>query len=309
MNKMSKLKQSAFTFILVITCFVCSPWIYHKIWENSKEKKVKTNGAPPVVDIHRTDQQPVTPASDPQQQPSTEQTEQNVPADSTENATVTTASSAEGESDTSTTSTTVTTQAAFNTVEVDPAYFNDALFIGDSRTVGIRDYGTLKNADYFCEEGLASSGALSAYVDGNTLEGVLSSKTYGKVYIMLGINEVGNDFEYTLAAFRRIVDTVRRLQPNAVIYLHGNLHVSLSAETSAISNERINYLNSGIAAMADNQKIFYIDINPVFDDEYGALREECTGDGIHVLGMYYQNWCDWLCLNAIGNTDTAFTHN
>lgn len=33
----------------------------------------------------------------------------------------------------------------------DMAYFDDALFIGDSRTVGIAEYGYLENADYFAD--------------------------------------------------------------------------------------------------------------------------------------------------------------
>ena len=39
-------------------------------------------------------------------------------------------------------------------IAVNTGYFNDALFIGDSRTVGIATYGTLKNADYFARVGM-----------------------------------------------------------------------------------------------------------------------------------------------------------
>ena len=37
----------------------------------------------------------------------------------------------------------------------DSSYFDDALFIGDSRTVGLCEYGTLKNADYFASTGMS----------------------------------------------------------------------------------------------------------------------------------------------------------
>lgn len=37
----------------------------------------------------------------------------------------------------------------------DASYFDDALFIGDSRTSGLESYGTLKNADYFCFVGMS----------------------------------------------------------------------------------------------------------------------------------------------------------
>ena len=47
------------------------------------------------------------------------------------------------------TSTPEPTPLQFTTV--DASYFDDALFIGDSRTVGIAEYGSLKNATYFAD--------------------------------------------------------------------------------------------------------------------------------------------------------------
>lgn len=48
--------------------------------------------------------------------------------------------------------------------QVDLSYFDDALFIGDSRTVGLRDYsvGNLKNATFFCHEGMSAPRATSS---------------------------------------------------------------------------------------------------------------------------------------------------
>ena len=83
---------------------------------------------------------------------------------------------------------------------VDASYFDDALFIGDSRTVGIAEYGSLKNATYFADVGLnvyvAQTKAIAVKNVGTvTLPQLLSQKTFGKVYIMLGINELGNDLD------------------------------------------------------------------------------------------------------------------
>lgn len=38
---------------------------------------------------------------------------------------------------------------------VDADYFDDALMIGDSRTVGLKEYGTLGNATFYCDSGLS----------------------------------------------------------------------------------------------------------------------------------------------------------
>ena len=137
-------------------------------------------------------------------------------------------------------------------------------------------------------------------VDGGTISDKLSSKEYGKIYVMLGINEVANDTEYTITQFRSLLETIREYQPDAVIYLEGNLHVTIAAQTENITNEGIDALNYKLSELADeNENVYFININEVFDDETGSLTPEFTSDGIHVLGKYYETWCDWFCANTV----------
>jgi len=138
---------------------------------------------------------------------------------------------------------------------VDASYFDDALFIGDSRTVGIAEYGNLKNATYFADVGLnvyvAQTKAVAVKNVGTvTLPQLLSQKTFGKVYIMLGINELGNDLDDITAKFSSLIDAVRAAQPNAIVYVEANLHVgpSRSSTDATFNNPRINRLNEKLAA-------------------------------------------------------------
>lgn len=279
---MNKFKQCTYTLILIITCLIVSPKIYKQIWDTSKEKKKAENYKPPIIEPN----QPAAP-----QQPETTQPSGN-PDTSGINSNVTTAPNSPVQS----TDPTVTENADFypTYVESAPSYFDDALFIGDSRTVGIRDYGTLTNATYYCDVGLSAS-----KLDKAAIASVVGGKSFGKIYIMLGINEVGNDFEYTVSKFRAIVDAIKEYQPNAMIYLNANLHVTAAAQQAGITNERIDYLNGKIKEFADNKNIFYIDVNPVFDDGSGNLHPDCTGDGVHVFASYYKTWCEWLCKNTV----------
>ena len=170
---------------------------------------------------------------------------------------------------------------------VDTSYFDDALFIGDSRTVGIAEYGSLKNATYFADVGLnvyvAQTKAIAVKNVGTvTLPQLLSQKTFGKVYIMLGINELGNDLDDITAKFSSLIDTVRAAQPDAIIFVEANLHVgpSRSSTDATFNNPRIDKLNEKLAALADGKTIIYIDINELFDDENGnhpCLRQVRPG--------------------------------
>ena len=272
---MSRFKQGIYTIILLITCFVASPFIYKQIWKNSTAKASKTTIKPPVAATQPgTSAQPAAPNATTQPTPEGE-----------------TAPAAEQPTEPA------AIQSQF--VQSGPEYFDDALFIGDSRTVGIRDYGTLKNADYFCNVGLSAYQIDKTTENGKTVWTVLNEKKYAKIYVMLGINEVGNDIEYTASAYRKLIDGIKEVQPDAIIYIQANLHVTSAYENNVINNERINMLNEKLSELADNTKVFFINANSIFDDEYGALPSESSSDGVHFLAKYYSIWCDWLCQNTV----------
>lgn len=295
---MNRFKQCTYTVILLLTCLVASPMIFKQIWTNSEKKKKEVVVGTAEIDITKG------------MTTSAAQQSGGAPA-----ATTPAATAAPGETlDTNAALAVETTTAApqpaaqsFQFVESDISYLNDALFIGDSRTVGLEENSKiteLTDADFFCDVGLASHAALSSAESG-TLGSMLESNNYGKIYIMLGINEVGNNFDTTMSNYSELVNIIRQKAPNAIIYIEANLRVAEYAQTGGITNERINTLNSMMQALADNQHIFYIDINPIFDDGYGNLREDVTPDGIHVQGKYTINWRDWLCLNTVQINSTS----
>lgn len=196
------------------------------------------------------------------------------------------------------------TYTGFKTVSA--AYFNDALFIGDSRTVGLRDYGNIKNASYFCDVGMSSFNIYSRKVNVKglgtvTFSQLLSKKQFKKVYIMLGINEIGSGLTTIANKYTNIVKDIRKNQPNAIIYVEANLHVSKKKNDSSkvFTNDRINTLNGYMAALANNQTIFYIDINEYFDDSNGNLTASYTSDGVHPYAKYYKEWTNWIMKHAV----------
>ena len=81
---------------------------------------------------------------------------------------------------------------------VDADYFSDALFIGDSRTVGLSEYCAEldEQATFYGKTSLSIYEAKNkAFVKTSggkvTLAKALEGKDYKKVYIMVGINEIG----------------------------------------------------------------------------------------------------------------------
>ena len=185
-------------------------------------------------------------------------------------------------------------------------YFDDALFIGDSRTVGISEYGDLNNAIFFANTGMSVYNVFEKNVSvpqvGKLkLEQLLTYKKFGKIYIMLGINELGYNQEKTLKKYKDLLKFIQEKQSNAIIYIEANLHVTAerSNKDKTINNININKINNEISKLADNEKIFFIDVNEKFDDENGNLSSNYTQDNVHIYAKYYKEWSDWLSQNAV----------
>ena len=189
------------------------------------------------------------------------------------------------------------------------SYFNDAVFLGDSRTLGISDYAGLDEADFYCDSGmmlfkLLAPEGVTYQKTGNKedLTQVLQQKQYGKVYIMLGMNELGyGNTEMYLEQYRKVVDQIREWQPDAIIYIMANLHVSRSKNNpeTEFNNININDKNAASASLANGIDIFYLDANPLFTDEEGFLNADWTFDGVHLYAQHYDVWREFLLEHAV----------
>lgn len=192
---------------------------------------------------------------------------------------------------------------------VDVSWYNDALFIGDSRTVGLRDYVRLGSADYFCDVGMSVFNYKNKTLSDvgfspRSLEALLLSKQYGKVLICLGINECGYPQDSLIRAYAELVAMVRQLQPDATIVLQGIMTVGYKKAHSEwyFHPSNLFAINARIAAMADNVHIYYIDVNTAFADSNGYLPDELSGDGTHLYVKCYPYWVDWISctVNQLG---------
>ena len=193
---------------------------------------------------------------------------------------------------------------------VDDSYFDDAVFIGDSRTVGMYEYGGLEETSTF----YASTG-LTIYkmfdsaivsVPGQkkkiTVEEALSGKQFAKIYLMIGINEMGTGtVESFMKAYGEAVQHLQELQPDAVIYLQAIMKVTTerSEQGDYINNEGIEARNEEIAKLADDRKIFFLDVNPEICDETGGMVASYTYDGVHLKAQYIPIWLDYLKAHAV----------
>ena len=195
--------------------------------------------------------------------------------------------------------------------QVQDSYFDDALFIGDSRTVGLYEYGGFQESTtFFAKTSLTiydlfeEPEKFARLSDGKkaTLEEALTERKFGKIYIMLGINELGRGTtESFFNVYADAVNRIRMLQPDAVIFIQGIMRVGEEKNNTdkIFNNTNINERNQAISLMADNRTIFYLEVNDAVCDENGNLISEYTFDQIHLKAKYYQLWKDYLFAHGI----------
>ena len=202
------------------------------------------------------------------------------------------------------------TQPAPETAAVDDSWFDDVVFMGDSRTDGLRLYGGIPGADFIQSTGITVFDVgtkQSIRIDGQkyTMMQALGLKQYGKVYVMLGVNELGYFNDQAFAdAYSQMVDDIRAIQPNAVIYLQNLVSVNpekckANNQPYYVTNEKIAVYNDIIADIAEEKHAVLVDVNAALVDETGILPAEGTTDGVHFTKDYYVKWYDYLKIHTV----------
>lgn len=184
---------------------------------------------------------------------------------------------------------------------VSQSYFNDAVFLGDSRTVGLSLYSGWDNCDYLCDVGMTIYDCLDRDIEykntsHTTAREILTTNKYGKVYIMLGINECGSKLDTWIAKYSEVIDQIHSWQPDAIIVVQSVMCVGAqkSASHPSINNPNIHKRNARLAELANDFYIYYLDINPAVCDADGNLTEGYSFDQVHLYAKYYKLWCEYL---------------
>lgn len=193
---------------------------------------------------------------------------------------------------------------------VDNRYFQDAAFVGDSRTDGFLIYSGIG-----CGKNLTSNGlsifkleekkALTIGGEAYTLLEALALEQYGKVYLSLGVNELGYyDDEGFYRSYCDAIDHIRRLQPRAVIYIQGLIplnegRIAASTGRTYLTNEHLRVYNDLMRKAAEEKQAVFLDLYTEFVDENGELPADASQDGVHLGKEYCRRWLDYLKTHTV----------
>ena len=194
---------------------------------------------------------------------------------------------------------------------VDDSWFEAAVFLGDSRTEGLQLYSGITTGTFFWEWGMSvfkvdDTGHRKVVVNGEkmTLMEALSTGTWNKVYIMLGINDLGYPAQSYQEALAEVVDQVREIQSDAVIYLQTMPPVNESlAQANGIAyyinNENVKAFNDAITQVAQEKQVVLLDTASCLTDSQGQLPADMSSDGVHFKKAGYQTWLEYLKCHTV----------
>ncbi len=189
---------------------------------------------------------------------------------------------------------------------VSSSYFDDAAFIGDSLTVGMKLYDVMENAEVLASVGIGLDTIFTKQAikqpDGSmlTVFDALEKAQSKKVYIMLGANSLMSSHDYLIDRYGKLVDEVKTRTPeDAIIYVQSILPINepkfrKNYPKNTTTNADIDNFNALLCQMAEQRGVYYLDVASAFKDENGALSDAVTSDGMHIASDQYVIWIDYL---------------
>lgn len=190
---------------------------------------------------------------------------------------------------------------------VEASYFADTVFLGDSRTEGLYLYGKMTEGKFLYAVGATSESVFTKRTQ-TTSKGkvpmldALADMNCGKVYIMLGVNELGWPRTETFHdQYGKVIDRVRQDHPDATVVIQSLLPVSAAqdAKGTYVNNRRILEFNDVLMTLAQEKNCLYLNVAEAVTGEDGCLRPELTSDGVHLNTAGCALWRDYLMCHPI----------
>ena len=190
--------------------------------------------------------------------------------------------------------------------EADDEWFSDALILGNSLAGGLLQYGGIESCDYAYCNGVSVFGLSEADLtlrDGKatSLTKVLNAKTYGKIFLVFGTNEMAAGTEQFYNYYCALIDVIRKYQPEAIIYAHNTppVNESMVESPDSFNNTNVVKTNEVISRVAVDKSLKIVDLYGLIADINGSLPKDATWDGIHFQMPIYESWGQFLRLAAL----------
>ena len=225
-------------------------------------------------------------------------------------------------SDTSTPETPDQTESPAAQDNVEWGWFDDAVFIGDSVSLKLKNYVTkqrqsdpnfMGGAQFLTSGSLGSANALWEVSEKSVhpnfqgekmlLEESVPLTGAKKIYIMLGTNDIAvYGIDSSVENMSALLDRILAATPDAAVYVQSATPICEGAEKKLLNNDNLEIYNEKLAQLCQEKGYTFVNVASVLRDENGFLpREYCSdpdGMGIHFTDVACELWIDYLRSDA-----------
>lgn len=188
-------------------------------------------------------------------------------------------------------------------IALDDSYFDDAVFIGDSRMQGFRNLSGITKGSFVTAIGMQLENfytdAQIATAAGNvTVLDALKNINYSKIYMMIGTNELGAyDMTQVGESYRKVLSDIKKLSSSAdpIVYIYSVIYVDEPLVTTGdyVNNTNVDTVNTEILKMCQEEGYHYINLNEILSNGYHGLISGAADDGIHLNTDYCKKWLEY----------------
>lgn len=194
-------------------------------------------------------------------------------------------------------------------------WFSDAVFVGDSITLGWKNYNNLMlkeqgdffgNTRFFCEGSYGVRNALVP-ISSESLHPVYGgSKRYiwdavslmkaKKVFLLFGLNDITLlGVDGTAEKFEELINKIVEVNPGVRIHIISAMYMYKGSEREKLNNKNIYLLNQKLAALCNRRSWEFVNIASHLIDENGFVPDEYSSDHyVHQTYKAYEVWADVL---------------
>ena len=208
----------------------------------------------------------------------------------------------------------------------DWSWFDDAVFVGDSVSLKLKNYVTKMrqtDPDFFGKAQFLTSGSLGS---GNALWDVSGESVHPsfrgekmlledsipltgakKVYIMLGTNDIGlYGIDGAIENMTTLLERILTNAPDVSIYIQSATPICQGAEKKNLNNANMELYDSKLQSLCEEKGYHFVDVASVMRDENGFLPLDYCSDpeglGIHFTDLACEIWLNYLRTDAQSRT-------
>ena len=185
---------------------------------------------------------------------------------------------------------------------VDSAFFDDAVFIGDSVTLKLSYYAVssgklgkaqfLTRGSYGVAHSVMDTMLLTYQGQDMKIEDAINATNAKKVFLMMGMNDIGlYGVEGTIENWGKLIDRIEASCPDVTVYIQSMTPIWTGGEIGDLNNVNMDAYNAKLEVFAKNEGVDFIDVAPYMKDSTGGMATRyCSDNYVHVTDQGAAAW-------------------